>query len=85
VLYLFSSDQRGQLQALLFPETGPAAMRFAAEAAQATGGDAASPPRVFNRYYGNCSSPVFPSEDIAAGPACPSPSKGVSAVKLQAS
>src|SRR2546422_1073667 len=29
-----------------------------------------------SRYYGNCSSPVFPCEDIAAGPACPSPSKG---------
>src|SRR5438093_9587401 len=36
------------------------------------------------RYYGNCSSPVFPCEDIAAGPACPSPSKGVIVVNPQA-
>lgn len=37
-----------------------------------------------SRYYGNCSSPVAPCEDIAAGPACPSPSKGVTVIKPQA-
>jgi len=35
-------------------------------------------------YYGNCSSPVCPCEDMAAGPASPSPSKGVVFVNPQA-
>ena len=35
-------------------------------------------------YSGNFSSPVDPCDDIAAGPACPSPSKGVVLVTLQA-
>ena len=44
--------------------------------------DAATRPAC-SGYYGNCSSPVCPCEDIAAGPACPSPSKGVLAIKPQ--